>query len=78
MAALVRDRVGDPVVMIGDRPSTDGAFAAALGVPVRARALGHRRHCGRGTDSRSAARVRRRDLAELAPRLVAAFGPASR
>ena len=33
MAALVRARYGEPVVMIGDRPSTDGAFAAALGVP---------------------------------------------
>ena len=33
MAALVRARFAEPVVMIGDRPSTDGAFAAALGVP---------------------------------------------
>jgi 4-nitrophenyl phosphatase len=33
MAACVRARYANPVVMIGDRPSTDGAFAAALGVP---------------------------------------------
>jgi 4-nitrophenyl phosphatase len=33
MAAFVRARYAKPVVMIGDRPSTDGAFAAALGVP---------------------------------------------
>ena len=33
MVELVRSRYRDPVVMIGDRPSTDGAFAEALGVP---------------------------------------------
>jgi 4-nitrophenyl phosphatase len=31
MAALVRDRLGDDGVMVGDRPDTDGRFAAALG-----------------------------------------------
>lgn len=31
MAALVRSRVGEDGVMVGDRPSTDGAFARALG-----------------------------------------------
>jgi 4-nitrophenyl phosphatase len=31
MAALVRDRVGDEGVMVGDRPDTDGRFAVALG-----------------------------------------------
>jgi glycerol-1-phosphatase len=31
--ALVRERLGDTGIMIGDRPSTDGALAAALGWP---------------------------------------------
>jgi HAD superfamily hydrolase (TIGR01450 family) len=31
--ALVRQRLGDSGVVIGDRPSTDGALAAALGWP---------------------------------------------
>jgi 4-nitrophenyl phosphatase len=33
MASLVRARLGDRGVMVGDRPSTDGAFADALGWP---------------------------------------------
>jgi glycerol-1-phosphatase len=33
MADLVRARYGDTGVVVGDRPSTDGAFAAALGWP---------------------------------------------
>ena len=33
MADLVRRHLGVPTVMIGDRPDTDGLFAAALGVP---------------------------------------------
>ena len=33
MVELVRGRYGNLGVMIGDRPSTDGAFAAALGWP---------------------------------------------
>ena len=33
MAHLVRSRFGDAGVVVGDRPSTDGAFAAALGWP---------------------------------------------
>ena len=31
MADLIRDRVGPAGVMVGDRPSTDGAFAKTLG-----------------------------------------------
>ena len=30
---LVRERVPDPTVMVGDRPSTDGLFAVRLGIP---------------------------------------------
>ena len=33
MADLVRTRFGTDGLMIGDRPSTDGAFAHALGWP---------------------------------------------
>ncbi len=33
MVALVRERFGDHGVMVGDRPSTDGALADALGWP---------------------------------------------
>lgn len=33
MAALVRERFGDHGVMVGDRPSTDGAMADTLGWP---------------------------------------------
>jgi ribonucleotide monophosphatase NagD (HAD superfamily) len=33
MAELVRKRYGNRGVVVGDRPSTDGAFAAALGWP---------------------------------------------
>jgi ribonucleotide monophosphatase NagD (HAD superfamily) len=33
MVAFVRARFGEKGVMIGDRPSTDGALAAALGWP---------------------------------------------
>jgi 4-nitrophenyl phosphatase len=32
-AALVRERLGDDGIMVGDRPSTDGAMATALGWP---------------------------------------------
>lgn len=32
-AALVRERYSDVVMMVGDRPSTDGRFARLLGVP---------------------------------------------
>jgi len=33
MAELLRRRVADPVVMVGDRPSTDGRFAELVGLP---------------------------------------------
>ncbi len=33
MAELLRARVDDPVIMVGDRPSTDGLFARRIGVP---------------------------------------------
>lgn len=33
MADLLRARVADPEIMVGDRPSTDGRFAERIGVP---------------------------------------------
>jgi ribonucleotide monophosphatase NagD (HAD superfamily) len=33
MADLVRGRLGEHGIVVGDRPSTDGAFAATLGWP---------------------------------------------
>lgn len=33
MAELLRARVDDPLIMVGDRPSTDGLFAQRLGIP---------------------------------------------
>jgi 4-nitrophenyl phosphatase len=33
MATLLQDRYGDPCLMVGDRPATDGRFARRLGVP---------------------------------------------
>jgi ribonucleotide monophosphatase NagD (HAD superfamily) len=33
MVALIRERSDNIAMVIGDRPSTDGAFAHALGVP---------------------------------------------
>ena len=42
-AALVRRRLGDDGIMVGDRPSTDGAMADGARLAVRARALRHRR-----------------------------------
>ena len=57
---LVRERFGSVGVVVGDRPSTDGALAARVGLAVRTRALGCRGSGPRGTGSRSAARLRRR------------------
>ncbi|MGH9064282.1 MAG: HAD hydrolase-like protein, partial [Acidimicrobiales bacterium] len=33
VVALLRQRVGDVEVMVGDRPSTDGMLAERMGVP---------------------------------------------
>jgi HAD superfamily hydrolase (TIGR01450 family) len=74
MAALVRARYREPVVMIGDRPSTDGAFAAVLGVPFAMVLSGIA-----GTDGEESVPVPpppfvAADLGELAPVLVETFG----
>jgi len=76
MAALVRARYGEPVVMIGDRPSTDGAFAKALGVPFALVLSGIAGTAGEEPVPDPPAAFVARDLGELAPQLVRAFGHA--
>ncbi len=77
MAALVRLRYDNPVVMIGDRPSTDGAFATALGVPFALVLSGGAGTAGEEAVPDPAPAFVARDLGELAPMLVGAFGRAS-
>jgi len=74
MAALVRARYGNPVVMIGDRPSTDGAFATALGVPFALVLSGIAGTAGEEAVPDPAHAFVARDLGELAPQLAHAFG----
>jgi glycerol-1-phosphatase len=78
MAALVRARYDQPVVMIGDRPSTDGAFAAALGVPFALVLSGVAGTAGEESIPDPRPPFVARDLGELAPQLVEAFGRAAR
>ena len=77
MAALVRARFENPVVMIGDRPSTDGTFAAALGVPFALVLSGVAGTAGEEPVPDPPPAFVARDLGELAPKLVGAFGRAS-
>jgi ribonucleotide monophosphatase NagD (HAD superfamily) len=76
MAALVRARYADPVVMIGDRPSTDGAFAVALGVPFALVLSGIVGSDGEEPVPEPAPAFVAADLGTLAPQLVRAFGRA--
>lgn len=71
--ALVRRRLGDRGVMVGDRPSTDGALADALGWPF---ALVLSGVAGTGAEEpvpEPPPAFVAADLGVLAPRLVAAF-----
>lgn len=72
--ALVRRRLGDVGVMVGDRPSTDGALAAALGWPFALVLSGVGGPHGEEPVPEPAPAFVAADLGELAPRLVAAFG----
>jgi 4-nitrophenyl phosphatase len=74
MAALVRERYGDPLVMIGDRPSTDGAFAAALGVPFALVLSGIAGTAGEEPVPDPPPPFVAADLGSLAPILARAFG----
>ena len=73
MAALVRARYGAPVVMIGDRPSTDGAFAAVLGCPFALVLSGIAGMSGEEPVPEPAPPFVATDLGALAPALVDAF-----
>jgi 4-nitrophenyl phosphatase len=77
MAALVRARYAHPVVMIGDRPSTDGAFAAQLGVPFALVLSGIAGADGEEPIPDPMPAFLAADLGELAPQLVRAFSEAS-
>lgn len=77
MAALVHARYRSPVVMIGDRPSTDGAFAAALGVPFALVLSGIAGAHGEEPVPDPAPAFVAADLGTLAPMLIAAFAPAA-
>jgi HAD superfamily hydrolase (TIGR01450 family) len=72
-AALVRARLGDDGIVIGDRPSTDGALATALGWPFALVLSGVAGTPGEeGVPDPPPAYVAA-DLAALAPQLIAAY-----
>jgi glycerol-1-phosphatase len=76
MAALVHRRFGERGVMVGDRPSTDGAMAAALGWPfglVLSGVASLVAEPGGESVPDPAPPFVADDLAALAPRLVAAL-----
>lgn len=70
-AALVRDRVGDHGIMVGDRPSTDGAMAAALGWPFALVLSGIGGHDPSEPVPSPAPALVADDLAALVPELLA-------
>jgi 4-nitrophenyl phosphatase len=78
MAAFVRARYAHPVVMIGDRPSTDGAFAATLGVPFALVLSGIAGADGGERVPDPPPPFVAADLGALAPMLADALGSASR
>ena len=63
--------------MIGDRPSTDGVFARALGVPFALVLSGVAGTAGEESVPDPPPAFVARDLGALAPELVGAFGGAS-
>jgi glycerol-1-phosphatase len=75
MAALVAERFGQPAVMIGDRPSTDGDFATRLGCPFALVLSGVVGTPGEEAVPEPAPPFVAPDLATLAPELIAAFVP---
>jgi len=78
MAELVHERYGVATVMIGDRPSTDGAFAAALGCPFALVLSGVAGTAGEEAIPQPRPPFVAADLAPLAPALIDAFAPATR
>jgi 4-nitrophenyl phosphatase len=77
MASLVHRRVGTEGVMVGDRPSTDGAMATTLGWPFALVLSGVTAAVappgGEAIPDPPPPFVAA-DLGDLAPRLIAAFG----
>ncbi len=73
MVALVRERFGTEGVMVGDRPSTDGALAAALGWPFALVLSGVAGTAGEERVPEPSPPYVASDLGTLAPQLVAAF-----
>jgi ribonucleotide monophosphatase NagD (HAD superfamily) len=73
MVALVRERFGDTGVMVGDRPSTDGALAAMLGWPFALVLSGVAGSAGEEPVPEPAPPFVAPDIGALAPQLVTAF-----
>ncbi|HUF84871.1 MAG TPA: HAD-IIA family hydrolase [Acidimicrobiia bacterium] len=76
MVALVRERLGATGVVVGDRPTSDGALAAALGWPfalVLSGVTGREVGLGGEAIPDPEPPFVADDLGSLAPRLVAAF-----
>lgn len=73
MAALVHERFGAPAAMIGDRPSTDGDFAAALGCPFALVLSGIAGPAGEEPIPEPRPPFVAKDLGELAPALIDTF-----
>jgi 4-nitrophenyl phosphatase len=76
MVALVHDRFGATGVMVGDRPSTDGALAAALGWPFALVLSGVAGSAGEEPVPEPTPPFVAADLAALVPQLVAAYAHA--
>jgi glycerol 3-phosphatase-2 len=70
-AAMVRRRFGDHGIMVGDRPSTDGAMADALGWPFALVLSGIGGHDPAEPIPKPAPAFVAEDLAALVPRLLA-------
>lgn len=75
MAALVRARFGTRGVMVGDRPSTDGAFADTLAWPFALVLSGVAGTAGEETIPDPPPPFVADDLGALAPALISAFAP---
>jgi 4-nitrophenyl phosphatase len=73
MVRIVRERYGEHGVVVGDRPSTDGALAAALGWPFALVLSGVAGSPGDEPIPDPAPPFVAADCAELAPALIAAF-----
>jgi 4-nitrophenyl phosphatase len=76
MARLVRERYGTRGVVVGDRPSTDGALAAALGWPFALVLSGVAGSPGEEPIPDPPPQMVAADLARLVPQIIAAVSQA--